>query len=166
MKITLKEARMQKSGLLKEIKALREQRESAATVELTPGEDFHDYISTTVEELTERIDEAIARVLRLSEVIQRENMRPRLVEGREVTIHSLITENILLQEEKNTFLKLSQKKPRFRSDRARFSRGFDTVFVTTYDIKGALQRANELTERCRRQSLLIDKLDQEILVDC
>lgn len=70
---TIKEARLQRTQLSKDIRDLRYKRNLVATVEIAPGEDFHDYINITVEELTKQIEDKLAAYYSLNEKIQTAN---------------------------------------------------------------------------------------------
>lgn len=155
---TIKEARLQKSQLAKDIQDLRSKRASVAIVEIAPGEDYHDYINTTVEALTEQIEEKLTAYLALNEKIQIANTVVRTNDkGRPFTIAGLITKSLELRKELKRFKELAAKNPRQRT--TSYSGTSDTISVATYDIEKAGEKAKALTEQCNSLSYLIDTLD-------
>ena len=61
--MNLKEARAMKAKLGKELEALVTKREQVAVVKIAIGEDAQDYINVTVDELTEKIDTCMDKLM-------------------------------------------------------------------------------------------------------
>lgn len=157
----LKEARLVKSRLSNDIEDLRAKRRRVAVVTIAPGEDFHDYINTTIDVLTQQIEAKLEEYFRISEQIQAANNKVRTNEdGTTFTIAGLVAKNIELRRELKTFKELGARNPRERS--SGYSSSGDTVNVATYDISAAEQKAAELNELCAQLSARIESLDNTV----
>ena len=160
---TIKEARLQKSQLAKDIQELRSKRTKVAIVEIAPGEDFHEYINTSVAALTAQIEAKMAAYLELNEKIQIANSLVRTnPDGTTFTIAGLITKALELRKELKAFKELASKNPKERSQV--FVGSNDTVSVATYNIEKAGEKAQALTAQCNALSYQIDRLDNSIEV--
>ena len=161
MEMTLKAARVMKSRIAKEIDTLRKKREDVATVEISPNENFHSYINTTVADVTQEIESKLSKLFAVEHAIHAANNVPRVIGDRKISIADLLSETIELRREMREFAELAQRNPRIKTH----SRYYETDVVVTYDIKKAAEKAASLTKKCDEQSFLIDKLDQEIKID-
>ena len=164
-KMSLKDARVLKANLGKNLAALVEKRENVAVVTIMPGEDPNDFIDVSVDDLTLKIDACIEQLLSVGTVIRRANVGITAVSPEAEDIASLVEKSILLRKEANYCKALGEKNPKFR-ERGRY--GLEVtqlVNVTTYDIAKYAERARKLTREAENLSANIDRLDLETLVD-
>ena len=164
-KMSLKDARVLKANLGKNLAALVEKRENVAVVTIMPGEDPNDFIDVSVDALTLKIDACIEQLLSVGTVIRRANVGITTVSPEAEDIASLVEKSILLRKEANYCKELGEKNPKFR-ERGRY--GLEVtqlVNVTTYDIAKYAERARKLTREAENFSAIIDRLDLETLVD-
>ncbi len=164
-KMSLKDARVLKAHLGKNLAALIEKREKVAVVTIMPGEDPNDFIDVSVDDLTEQIDSCIEKLLAVGTVIRRANVGMAKVLTETEDIASMVEKSLLLRREANYCKELGEKNPKYR-ERGRFgSDATQLVDVTTYDIAKYAERARRLTGEAEKLSASIDRLDIETMVD-
>ena len=164
-KMSLKDARVLKANLGKNLAALVEKREKVAVVTIMPGEDPNDFIDVSVDDLTVQIDSCIEKLLAVGTVIRRANVGMATVSTETEDIASMVERSILLRREANYCKELGEKNPKYR-ERGRFgSEVTQLVNVTTYDIAKYAERARKLTGDAEKLSASIDRLDIETMVD-
>ena len=164
-KMSLKDARVLKAHLGKNLAVLVEKREKVAVVTIMPGEDPNDFIDVSVDDLTVQIDSCIEKLLAVGTVIRRANVGMATVSTETEDIASMVEKSILLRREANYCKELGEKNPKYR-DRGRFgSEVTQLVNVTTYDIAKYAERARKLTGDAEKLSASIDRLDLETMVD-
>ncbi len=165
-KMSLKDARMLKASLGKNLAALVEKRERVAVVTIMPGEDPNDFIDVSVDDLTVQIDSCIEKLLSVGAVIRRANVGMATASaGKPEDIAALVEKSIILRREANYCKEFGEKNPKTR-ERSRFgSDGSQLVDVTTYDIAKYAERARRLACEADNLSAMIDRLDLETTVD-
>lgn len=161
VRMSLGDLRMRTARMGQELRDLRHQRQQAAVVTIAPGENPDDYVATSVDELNARIGELFKRVVTLNCIIAAENIKTREVDGTQTSITVLLQTNKELRQEMMFMQRHANVRPRERSLMARN----DLVNVATFAPKEAAVLAKDLKEQCAANSLLIDKLDQEVMVD-
>ena len=164
--MNIKEARLLQARLKQELSELRTQRERVSVVEMLPEEDFHDYINDTPETLSERIDALIEKILSVESAIRRANSAPMDIPGYpEIkSLGELVGKVIQLRQEAKYYRNMAAKPKREKSSGFNSSEG--TVLVTTINHDWAVERSDMLTLECEKMSLLIEKLDLSVEVDC
>ena len=70
-KMSLKDARVLKARLGKNLTTLAEKREKVAVVTIMPGEDPSDFIDVSVDDLTVKIDSCMEKLLSVGAAIRR-----------------------------------------------------------------------------------------------
>ena len=164
-KMSLKDARVLKAHLGKNLAALVEKREKVAVVTIMPGEDPKEFIDVSVDDLTVQIDSCIEKLLAVGTVIRRANVGMTTVSLEMEDIASMVERSILLRREANSCKELGEKNPKYR-ERGRFgSEVTPLVNVTTYDIAKYAERARRLADDAEKLSASIDRLDIETMVD-
>lgn len=164
-KMSLKDARVLKARLGKNLAALAEKREKVAVVTIMPGEDPDDFIDVSVDALTEKIDSCIEKLLSVGAVIRRANVGMATTSPETEDIASMVERSILLRREASYCKELGEKNPKYR-ERGRYgSDGAQLVDVTTYDIAKYAERARKLASDAEKLSASIDRLDLETMVD-
>ncbi len=164
-KMSLKDARVLKANLGKNLAALIEKREHVAVVTIMPGEDPNEYIDVSVDDLTEKIDSCMEKLLAVGASVRRANVGITTGSPETEDIASMVEKSILLRREASHCKALGEKNPRYR-ERGRFgSTASELVDVTTYDIAKYAERAQKLTGEAEKLSADIDRLDLETLVD-
>ena len=165
--MNLKEARVLQARLKKELAELRSQRENVSVVEMLSTEDFHDYINYTPEELSEKIDSTIEKLITVEDAIRKVNAT--LINISEYpNIHSigeLVARVIQLRQEAKYYRSMASKPKREKPNSFHGSTE-NTVLVTTINHEFAVKKSEELTLECEKMSLLIEKLDLETMVEC
>ncbi len=164
-KMSLKDARILKSRLGKNLIALAEKREQVAVVTIMPGENPIDFIDVSVDALTEKIDSCIENILSVGTVIRRANVGMADASPETEDIASMVEKSILLRREATYCKILGEKNPKHR-ERGRYgSDGSQLVDVTTYNIAKYAERARKLTNDAEKLSTIIDRLDLETMVN-
>ena len=164
-KMSLKDARVLKARLGKNLTALAEKREKVAVVTIMPGENPDDFIDVSVDELTEKIDSCIEKLLSVGAAIRRANVGTTAVSSEMEDIASMVEKSILLRREASYCKALGEKNPKHRERGGYGSDGAQLVDVTTYDIAKYAQRAKMLTNDAEKLSAIIDRLDIETMVE-
>ena len=164
--MNLKEARLLQSRMKQELSELRTQRERVSVVEMLPEEDFHDYINDTPEDLSERIDTLIEKILSVESGIRRANSAPMdIPDYPEIkSLGELVGKVIQLRQEAKYYRNMAAKPKREKP--SGYNSSDTTVLVTTIDHDWAVERSDTLTLECEKMSLLIEKLDLSVEVDC
>ena len=164
--MNIKEARLLQARMKQELSELRSQRERVSVVEMLPEEDFHDYINDTPEELSERIDTLIEKILSVESGIRRANSAPmEIPDYPEIkSLGELVGKVIQLRQEAKYYRNTAAKPKREKS--FGFNSSDATVRVTTINHDWAVERSDKLTLEWEKMSLLIEKLDLSIEVDC
>ena len=164
--MNIKEARLLQARLKQELSELRTQRERVSVVEMLPKEDFHDYINDTPETLSERIDILIEKILSVESAIRRANSAPMdIPDYPEIkSLGELVGKVIQLRQEAKYYRNMAAKPKREKPSGFNSSEG--TVLVTTINHDWAVERSDRLTQECEKMSLLIEKLDLSVEVDC
>ncbi len=160
----LKEARILKARLAKDIEALVDKREQVAVVTIMPEENPRDFIDQTVDELTEKIDAATERLLAVGDAIRRANVGMREMGGEE-NIAALVERAILLRREASRSEALGRRNPRARKRGGYGADGAQLVDVATYDIAKYAARAKKFLDEAEALSARVDKLDLETTVE-
>ncbi len=163
-KMNLKEARILKARLAKKIDALVEKRENVAVVTLMPGENPQEFIDITVDELTQKIDECMERLIVVGNAIRCANVG-MLDKPQGEDIASMVEKAILLRKEASRCKILGERNPKKRQRGEYGSDGAQLVDVTTYDIGKYANRARELVDKAEVLSARIDRLDIETIVE-
>ena len=162
-RMTLKEARVLKARLGKELDRLVEKRNDVGIVTIMPGEDPMEFIDISVDEVTEKIDACIERLVALGSVIRRANAGVK--DGSDkADIATLVEKSILLRKEAKHCSSLGNRNPRMRERSGFGSECSQLVNVTTYDIAKYAARARDLNEEAEKLSAEIDRLDIETIV--
>ena len=166
--MNLKEARILQARLKKELAELRSQRDSASVVEMMPTEDFHDYINETPEDLCEKIDSVIDKLIAVEDCIRKANTKQlNISEYPEIqSIGELVARLIQLRQEAKYYRSMAAKPKREKASSGFRSVSDGTVMVTTIAHDLAVERSQQLTMECEKMSLLIEKIDMETEVDC
>ncbi len=163
-KMTLKEARVLKARLGKELDRLVEKRDSVAVVTIMPGEDPMEFIDVTVDEVTKKIDDCIERLIEVGRVIRLANVGATAC-GKDKDIATMVERTIVLRKEAKCCNVLGSKNPRMR-DRSSFrSDCTELVDVTTYNIGKYAERARQLSDEAEKLSTEVDRLDLETIVE-
>lgn len=162
-KMNLKEARVLKARLAKKLDALVEKRENVAVVTIMPEENPREFIDITVDELTQKIDECIERLIVVGNAIRCANVGI-LEKPQGEDIASLVERAILLRKEAGRCKVLGERNPKKRQ-RDYGSDGAQLVDVTTYDIGKYAKRARDLVDKAEALSARIDRLDIETIVE-
>ena len=160
VQLTLSDLRMRAARLGQELHNLRHQRQQSAVVTIAPGENPADYVATSVDELNARIGELLKRVVALNYIIATENVKMREVDGTQTSMSVLLQTNKELRQEMMFMQRHANNMPRSRS----FMAKNDLVNVATFAPSEAAVVAKDLKEQCAINSLLIDRLDQEVMV--
>ena len=164
-KMSLKDARVLKARLGKNLTTLAEKREKVAVVTIMPGEDPSDFIDVSVDDLTVKIDSCMEKLLSVGAVIRRANVGMEVVSQEAEDIASMVEKSILLRREASYCKMLGEKNPKSR-ERGRYgSDGAILVDVTTYDIAKYAERSRKLASEAEILSAIIDRLDLETMVD-
>ncbi len=162
--INLKDARVLKARLGKELTALTEKRAQVAVVTIMPGENFEEFIDVTADETTEKIDACMERLIAVGRAIRRANSGATdVVSGEDIA--SMVERSILLRREAKLCAELGARNPRARERGSYGTDGAQLVQVTTYDIKKYAERAARMTQEAEALSAKIDRLDLEITVE-
>lgn len=164
-KMSLKDARVLKARLGKNLTALAEKREKVAVVTIMPGENPNDFIDVSVDDLTGKIDSCIEKLISVGTAIRRANVGMVTVSPEAEDIASMVEKSILLRREANYCKELGEKNPKHRERGGYGSDGAQLVDVTTYDIAKYAERARKLTSDAEKLSASIDRLDLETMVD-
>ena len=166
--MNLKEARILQARLKKELAELRSQREEVSVVEMLPTEDFHDYINDTPEDLCEKIDATIDKLIAVEDCIRKANTQQLdIPEYPEIhSIGELVARVIQLRQEAKYYRSMAAKPKREKASSGFRSVSDGTVMVTTIAHDLAVEKSRQLTLACEKMSLLIEKLDMETEVDC
>ena len=166
--MNLKEARILQARLKKELAELRSQRDSVSVVEMMPTEDFHDYINETPEDLCEKIDSVIDKLIAVEDCIRKANTKQlNISEYPEIqSIGELVARLIQLRQEAKYYRSMAAKPKREKASSGFRSVSDGTVMVTTIAHDLAVERSQQLTMECEKMSLLIEKIDMETEVDC
>ena len=163
-KMTLKEARVLKARLGKELDRLIEKRDGVAIVTIMPEENPMDFIDVSVDEVTKKIDDCIDRLIEVGRVIRLANVGAA-PSGNKNDIATMVEKTIMLRKEAKYCSALGSKNPRMR-DRGGFgSDCTQLVNVTTYDIAKYADRARQLSDEAEKLSSEIDRLDLETTVE-
>ena len=165
--MNLKEARAMKAKLGKELEALVTKREQVAVVKIAIGEDAQDYINVTVDELTEKIDACMDKLMKLGTAIRRANAGST-AKGNESTgedVGSLVEAAILLRKEAALCKTLGSKNPRERKNDGYIGGDSSLVHVTTYDIEKYARRGDDLQRKAEEMSARVDQFDLSIMVE-
>ena len=97
MDINLNEARNIITRLEKTVRELEEKRDNIASVLIAPGEDYHDYINDTVDNISERIIDYNIAINTIHEIIMMANVGEKITfNGKEMTIAAALN---LVKEE-------------------------------------------------------------------
>ena len=166
--MNLKEARILQARLKKELAELRSQRDSVSVVEMMPTEDFHDYINDTPEDLCEKIDAAIERLIAVEDCIRKANTR-QIDMPEHPDIHSvgeLVSRVIQIRQEAKYYRSMAGKPKREKASSGYRSVSDGTVRVTTMAHDLAVEKSRRLTLECEKMSMLIEQIDMETEVDC
>lgn len=164
-KMSLKDARVLKARLGKNLTALAEKREKVAVVTIMPGENPNDFIDVSVDELTEKIDSCMEELLSVGAAIRRANVGTTAVSSEMEDIASMVEKSILLRREASYCKALGEKNPKYRERGGFGTDGAQLVNVTTYDIAKYAQRARRLTNDAEKLSAIIDRLDIQTMVE-
>ncbi len=165
-KMSLKDARVLKARLGKNLAALAEKREKVAVVTIMPGENPNDFIDVSVDDLTGKIDSCIEKLLSVGAAIRRANAGMATVSPETEDIASMVEKSILLRKEASYCKELGERNPKHRERGGYGSDGAQLVdvTVTTYDIAKYAERARKLTSDAEKLSASIDRLDLETMV--
>ena len=164
-KMSLKDARVLKARLGKNLAALAEKREKVAVVTIMPGENPNDFIDVSVDDLTGKIDSCMEKLLSVGAAIRRANVGMATVSPKTEDIASMVEKSILLRKEASYCKELGEKNPKHRERGGYGSDGAQLVDVTTYDIAKYAERARKLTSDAEKLSASIDRLDLETMVE-
>ena len=162
--MTLKEARVLKARLGKELDRLIEKRNSVAVVTIMPGENPMEFIDVSVDDVTRKIDDCIEKMIKVGRVIRLANSGT-FERNDAHDIATMVERNILLRKEAKHCSALGDRNPRMRENRGYGSDGAQLVNVTTYDIAKYAARAKEITAEAEKLSAEIDRLDLETMVE-
>lgn len=161
VRMSLGDLRMRAARMGQELRNLRQQRQQAAVVTIAPGENPADYVGTSVDELNIQIGKLANNMVTLNCIIATENVKMRTVDGKNTSIAMLLRVNKELQQDFMFMQRQANVRPRERSLMARN----DLINVATFSPKEAAIVAKDMKEQCAANSLLIDRLDQEVMVD-
>lgn len=163
-KISLKDARVLKARLGKELATLWEKREKVAVVTIMPGENPLNFIDVSVDDLSAKIETCMERLLAVGAAIRRANVGMSTA-SQETDIAFMVEKAILLRKEASYCKLLGEKNPMHR-ERGRYgSDGAQLLDVTTYDIAKYAERARHLTNESEALSTRMDRLDIETMVE-
>ena len=163
--MSLKEARVLKARLGKDLSALEEKRAQVAVVTVMPGEDPKEFIDVTADSVTEKIDACMERLLAVGRVVRFANVGAKGAPGGE-DIASMVERSILLRREAKLCADLGARNPRAReSGGYRSDSGAQLVQVATYDIRKYAERGRRLAQEAEALSAKIDRLDMETTVE-
>ena len=137
-------------------------------VEMLPKEDFHDYINDTPEDLCEKIDTVIDKLIAVEDCIRKANTRQMdIPEYPEIdSIGELVSRVIQLRQEAKYYRFMAGKPKREKASSGFRGVSDGTVMVTTIDHDLAVEKSQKLMLECEKMSLLIEKIDMETEVDC
>ena len=163
--MTLKDARVLKARLAKELSALAEKRAQVAVVTILPGENPEEFIDVTADSVTEKIDACLEWLMAAGRAIRFANVGRTGADAGE-DIASMVERSIFLRREARLCAALGARNPRAReSGGYRSDSGAQLVQVATYDIKKYAARARRLAEEAEALSAKIDRLDLETTVE-
>lgn len=163
MDINLNEARNIIARLEKTVHELENKRDNIATVTIAPGEDFHDYINDTVDNLSERIIDYNVAINTIHEIIMMANVGEKITfNGKEMTVAAAL--NLAKQRRRETakFKKLGSYLPRKRG--TGFGEKDNLIQVATFDIQKYANIAAQMEEENEELSKLIDANNQAVTI--
>ena len=165
--MNLKEARAMKARLGKELEALVQKREQVGVVKIAPGENAQDYINVTVDELTDKIDICMEKLMKLGTAIRCANAGTKAQRGESASedVGSLVEKVILWRKEAARCKTLGSKNPRERKNEGYMGGDSSLVHVTTYDIEKYARRGDDIQRKAEELSARIDQLDLSIIVE-
>ena len=162
--MSLKDARVLKARLGKELASLAEKRAQVAVVTVIPGENPEDFIDVTADEVTEKIDACMERLIAAGRAIRRANVGMTGAASSK-DIASMLERSILLRREAKLCAEMGARNPRTRERGGYGTDGAQLVQVTTYDIRKYAERAARMTQEAEALSTKIDRLDLETTVE-
>ena len=163
MDINLNEARNIITRLEKTVRELEEKRDNIASVLIAPGEDYHDYINDTVDNISERIIDYNIAINTIHEIIMMANVGEKITfNGKEMTIAAAL--NLVKQRRRETsqYKKLGKFLPRKRG--TGFGEKDTLVKVATFDIQKYANIAAKMEEENEELSRLIDENNQKVVI--
>jgi hypothetical protein len=159
----LREAKIVKNKLVAVLNDLRRNRIQNSVVSITPGEDPKEYISLQPEEITQKINQIHAELLKINELFRNacneENEIP-LLEGK-FSISVLLDRVRFVRQELEYFKIYASRMPKQRD---RMS-NVDLVSVVTYSIDEYKTKVTLLENEALTLSNIIDELDNAIEID-
>jgi len=163
MDINLNEARNIIARLEKTVRELEEKRDNIASVLIAPGEDYHDYINDTVDNISERIIDYNIAINTIHEIIMMANVGEKITfNGKEMSIAAAL--NLVKQRRRETsqYKKLGKFLPRKRG--TGFGEKETLVKVATFDIQKYANIAAKMEEENEELSRLIDENNQKVII--
>lgn len=163
MDINLNEARNIVARLEKTVRDLEEKRDNIASVLIAPGEDYHDYINDTVDNISERIIDYNIAINTIHEIIMMANVGEKIsFNGKEMSIAAAL--NLVKQRRRETsqYKKLGKFLPRKRC--TGFGEKDTLVKVATFDIQKYANIAAKMEEENEELSRLIDENNQKVII--
>ena len=120
------------------------------------------------EDLCEKIDAAIDKLIAVEDCIRKDTTRPLYIpEYPEIhSIGELVARVIQLRQEAKYYRSMAAKPKREKASSGFRSVSDGTVMVTTIAHDLAVEKSQQLTLACEKMSLLIEKIDMETEVDC
>jgi hypothetical protein len=159
----LREAKIVKNKLVAVLNDLRRNRIQNSVVSITPGENPQEYISLQPEEVTQKINQIHAELLKINELFRnacnKENEIP-LLEGK-FSISVLLDRVRFVRQELEYFKTYASRMPKQRD---RMS-NVDLVSVVTYSIDEYKTKVTLLENEALTLSNIIDELDNAIEID-
>ena len=163
--MSLKDARVLKARLAKELSALADKRAQVAVVTILPGENPEEFIDVTADSVTEKIDDCMERLMAVGRAIRFANVGMKGADAGE-DIASMVERSIFLRREARLCAALGARNPRAReSGGYRSDSGAQLVQVATYNIKKYAECAARLAQEAEALSAKIDRLDLETTVE-
>ena len=163
MDLNLNEARNIISRLEKTVRDLENKRNNIATVTIAPGEDYHDYINDTVDNLSERIIEYNVAINTIHEIIMMANVGEKITfGGKEMTVAAALNLAKQRRREAANFKKLGSYLPRKRG--TGFGEKDNLIQVATFDIQKYANIAAQMEEENEELSKLIDANNQAVVI--
>jgi len=159
----LREAKILKDKLVTVLNDLRRNRNQNSVVSITPGENPQEYISLQPEEITQKINQVHAELLKINELFRNacnEEREIPLLEGK-FSISVLLDRVRFVRQELEYFKTYASRLPKQRD---RMS-SIDLISVVTYSINEYKQKVTLLENEALTLSNIIDELDNAIEID-
>jgi len=161
--IMLAEALPLRKTIEKRIQELKSERHENATVTIKQGEDFKNYITKTVDELTLELDGLQADYITLNSLITTANLSNQIeTEQGNMFLLDAIEFAKATRSESVWFKKFGTTK---KIERDTYNKNSDLITVATFDIEYYRTKAVELERLANKVSALIEQKNHTIEIE-